>query len=176
MDHFSTSTFDGYYDAYGDQIFRYFFVRLKDRREALDLTQDVFLRLWEYLKEHEVEYPKAFLFRAAHNAYVNALRSRKRTFSLESLIEEYDFDLATEEHERVGIAYDGAKLMILAEALPEDYRDILFLHYVDDLSIGEIAKHLRESENTVSVRLHRARKMLAKKVKDQENQSDALSL
>ena len=147
------------YDTYSDQVFRYIFLRVKNREDALDLTQYVFTRFFEYLKKKEVEHPKAFLFPQAHNAIANHWRAKKNTLSLDSMMEE-GFDVDAEVHQRLGISIDTAQAMSIVSELPDTYQDVLVLHFIEELSISEIAQLKEEHENTISVRLHRARKML----------------
>ena len=50
--------------------------------------------------------------------------------------------------------------MELIKKLPQEYRDVLFMKYVSDLSLGEIADIVGEKENTIAVRIHRGIKKL----------------
>lgn len=147
------------YDTYSDQVFRYVFLRVKNREDALDLTQYVFTRFFEYIKKKEVEYPKAFLFRQAHNAIANHWRAKKNTLSLDAMTDE-GFDVASGEHVKLGVSLDVAQAMAIVSELPDIYQDVLVLHYIEELDIGAIAELKDEHENTISVRLHRAKKML----------------
>lgn len=153
------------HNTYSDQLFRYIFLRVKDRDDALDLTQYVFTRFFEYSKKTDIEYPKAFLFRQAHNAIANHWRDKRKNLSLEAMTEE-GFDIASSDHARLGVSIDVAKAMALLNELPDIYQDVLTLYYVEELSINEIATMTDEHHNTISVRLHRAKKMLENKLKE----------
>ncbi len=153
------------HNTYSDQLFRYIFLRVKDRDDALDLTQYVFTRFYEYSKKTDVEYPKAFLFRQAHNAIANHWRAKKHNLSLEKMAEE-GFDIASSEHVRLGVSIDVAQAIAIMNELPDIYQDVLTLHYIEELSIDEISTMKEEHKNTISVRLHRAKKMLEKKLKE----------
>ena len=50
---------------------------------------------------------------------------------------------------------DGKKAMEYINRLPSEYKDVLFMRFVDDLTIAEIADVTHESKNTVTVRIHR---------------------
>ena len=56
--------------------------------------------------------------------------------------------------------FDGSRALQMIRQLPDLYREVLTMRYVDDLSIHEIAASIEESENVVSVRLHRGLKKL----------------
>lgn len=153
--------FNAVYDEYADAIFRHMYLRISDRERALELMQEVFSRFWQRLCTGvQIEHPKAFLYRSAHNAVVNELRDRKKIASLESLMEE-GFDVMYE-------AADAEQLSLQKEiveklhALEEPYKESLVLRYVDGLAVKEIAALLEESENTISVRLKRGVEKLRK--------------
>lgn len=149
--------FNKEYTAYGDAIFRYCFIQTRDRAVALDLTQDVFVKFWEYLAQgKDIEYTKAFLYRSAHNRVIDYRRKKKES-SLDQLQEEDNFDPSdTEQTEKVINQHDGTKVRMLLDELPENYRAVLTMKYVDDLSLDEIVAITEETKNTVSVRIHRA--------------------
>jgi RNA polymerase sigma-70 factor (ECF subfamily) len=131
--------FNTEYAAYSDAIFRYCFIQTRDRAVALDLTQDVFIKFWEYLAQgKDIEYTKAFL-------------------SLDQLQEDDNFDPSdSEQTEKAINQHDGAKVRMLLDELPEAYRAVLTMKYVDDLTLDEIVAITEETKNTVSVRIHRA--------------------
>ncbi|OGI69819.1 hypothetical protein A3A09_03460 [Candidatus Nomurabacteria bacterium RIFCSPLOWO2_01_FULL_42_20] len=149
------------YDEFSDAIFRYCYIQTSDRDIARDLTQDTFMKAWEYLVnvEHtrkKIEYMKAFLYKIATNLIIDYRRKKKPTVSLETLMEE-GFDVGTPEkaQEKHEIVFEGEEAIKTLSQLDEKYRDVLTMRYVDDLSIKEIAEITGETENNVSVRIHR---------------------
>ena len=69
---------------------------------------------------------------------------------------ETGFDVGFDERGNLERLLDGKEVMKLIEAIPEMYRDALIMRYVDDLSVQEIAEITGETENNISVRIHRA--------------------
>ena len=62
-----------------DPLFRHTYFRVSDRDIARDITQESFLRMWEYLSVgNEVDNPKAFLFRVAGNLVIEPLPQEER--------------------------------------------------------------------------------------------------
>jgi RNA polymerase sigma-70 factor (ECF subfamily) len=127
----------------------------------LDLTQETFLRVWKYNENGgEIEDVKAFLYRTLNNLVVDEYR-KKKTVSLDSLLEEDgvsegDFDdLISNDRSSFEQAIDAKRALVILERLPEKYRTALTLRYVDGLSPKEIAEITNETENVVSVRIHR---------------------
>lgn len=147
------------YEKYADAIFRHCFFRLMDRDRARDLTQDVFLRTWEYIgKGTKVENMKAFLYRVANNLIVDSVR-KKTAVSLDFL-HEHGFDPSDKSHHATGIRSEMHEVLRHLESIDVQYRDVVLLRFVDGMGPKEIAEVLEESENTVSVRLNRAIKKI----------------
>ena len=148
--------FQKIYEEYADGIFRYCYFQVSERERAKDLTQDTFIKFWEYVSAgNEVEHNKSFLYRIATNTIID-YRRKNKAISLEKITEE-GFDLADERDEgkEKEILFEGEQAVRAVAELPEKYRDVLMLRYVDDFSIKEIAEISGEKENNVSVRIHR---------------------
>ena len=145
------------YEQFADAIFRHCFFRTSDRELALDLSQETFTRAWTYIAEGgEVENMRAFLYRVANNLVVDGFR-KKKTSSLDKLQEE-GFDPADTSIASAGISLDVRQALGVLEAIDPSYREVVTLRYIDDLSIAEIAELLQQSENVISVRIHRGLK------------------
>ncbi len=157
------------YEDWNDAIFRYCFNQTSNREVALDLASETFTKTWEYLvRGNTVEQWKPFLYRSATNAIID-YRRKKKAVSLDSMMEE-GYDHVGEaapmgDHEQT---FDAEKAMKVVGELPEKYRDVLMLRYVDDLSISEIAEVTGETENNVSVRIHRGLEKIEEILKPKE--------
>lgn len=148
------------YDNYVDDIFRYMMFRLRNKEKALDLTQEVFVRMWQsYLsKGKEIEFPKSLLYKIAHNILVNSYERDKHHDSLDDLSED-GFEV---EDKTQKTSFEVKDLKDALEKLPDKYSDLIVLRYIEGFSIKEIAEMYDESENVMSVRLHRAIDQLKK--------------
>jgi len=148
--------FEELYDEYGDAIFRHLYFRLGDRDRAKELTQDVFMRAWQYVSQGKtIEYERAWLYRSAHNAFVNEIRTKKQSQSFDALVEGVGFDIPDETADTSEQA-NHRELLHYLDQLKESYRQVLIMRYIDNLSIIEIAKLLGESETNISMRIKRA--------------------
>lgn len=149
------------YDEYADAIFRHCFFRVFNRELARDMTQETFFKTWDYMRAgNRLDNPKAFLYRVATNLVIDHARRRKEA-SLDDL-KEKGFDPVIEDEgtgRRADIFEKEAVLRAL-ETLPQQYRDVVALRYIDDLTPREIALVLDLSVNNVSVRIHRGVEML----------------
>lgn len=156
------------FDDYADQLFRHCFFRVSDRERALELVQDAFMKSWEYLSRgEEVRQFRPFLYRVLNNLIIDEYR-KKKDVSLDAMLEQNDMSLDQIDELGEG-SFDDAVARLDAKllqeklsALPQPYQESVTLRYVDGLSPKEIASYLEESENVVSVRIHRGLKMLRK--------------
>lgn len=130
-----------------------------DRTLADDLGQEVFLRAYRGLAGFEGRARfSTWLYRIAYNVYLN---HRNRAKQLVSLPEDYERVAAAPEGEQSPGLYDIRNDLRAAIAtLPERYRAVVVLYYLEDVSYPEIAEMLEMPLGTVKTHLHRARKEL----------------
>lgn len=166
--------FLGAFDEYADALFRHASFRLSNQERAKDLTQETFIKAWEYLRGGgRIRSWKSFLYRILNNLIIDEYRRRKSE-SLEALAERDPIGVAAylaadgraEKEERLDEELLMKKIRALILALPEKQRTVLTLRYIDGFSLGEIAAALGTSENIVSVRIHRAVQRLKKSCKN----------
>ena len=151
--------FESVYDEYSDAVFRRCFFKTSDREVAKDITQESFVRLWEYFESDEkVENAKALLFRITNNLIIDHYR-KKDSSSLDRMQED-GFDPSGEDHEHIFHATDVEYAMQIINELPDIYREAVILRYVEEMQPREIAEIIGENENVISVRIHRGLKKI----------------
>lgn len=145
------------YERHVDAIFRYVFYRVGSRREAEDLTEQVFLKGWENINGFRVEAPfQAWLYRIAHNTVVD--HYRKRRVASEP-IDEAAIPAGNPGTEDQLIAKEqAAQLAGVIRRLSPLQQHVLVLRFVNGLSAEEIGQILNRSAGTVRVLQHRALK------------------
>ena len=138
-------------EKYADMIYRIAYQKVLNRYDAEDIVQDVFVKLLSsksYFRDEE--HIKAWLIRVTINLCINYNKSlaRQKTVSVEQL----------------DIPFTQQETGVLEELylLPEDERNILYLYYYEGYKIREIAKILRQKQNTINSKLTRARNKLKK--------------
>lgn len=156
---------DGEADAFGElyerhvqTIFRFVYVRLDDRRDAEDLTEEVFLRVWQSLpnyREQGVPF-LAFLFRIARNAVIDFYRSSKSSAHQESIEDNPLQDLRSDPGEQAITNLEHQELRRILDTMREDYRMVLVLRFLSELSPEETAQVMGRSTGAVRVLQHRA--------------------
>lgn len=156
------------YDEYSQSIYRYIYFKVSDQHIAEDLTGNVFLKCWEYIKDDKkkVDNIRSFLYSVAHNLVIDYYRSKKETVDLasaEQLKDETKLPLDLQ----ISANQATQKLIKSLATLPDDYNDIITLHYIEEYSVREIAQILGKKENNIRVILHRALKSLKEKYKDE---------
>lgn len=162
-----------HYDQFADAIFRYIAIQISDRERAKELAQDVFMKAWEYITENgEIRQMKAFLFHLSRNIVIDEWRRKYRSnLSIEDLTDKgVDFWDENEPSaiEKISNEGDHKEILGLVGNLPATYREPILLRYVEDLSIKEISKILKTTENSVSVRIHRGLERIKKSMEDKE--------
>jgi len=142
------------YEKYGDAIFRHCCFKVSDRELALDLAQETFKRVWlEIARGTQIVNMRAFLYKVANNLAVDEYR-KKKVSSLEAATEG-GVQFASNKDKDIGKIIDAKTVFSKAEQLDEIYREAVLLRYAEELSVKEIAEIAGESENVISVRIHR---------------------
>ncbi len=148
------NTFLNAYEDYADAIFRHCYFRLSDRERAKELMQETFVKAWDYLaKGEKIDNLRALLYRIATNLVIDDMRKRKE-YSLDAL-QEKGFNPGISEDEELHIKIESDKAKEMIEKLPEKYRQVVTMRYIDELSPKEIAQITKETENSVSVKINR---------------------
>jgi len=160
----SEDDFKKVYDSLSDAVFRFCLSRISDREQALDITQETFLRFWNELSKNKpIKNRQAFLFTVARNLIIDSYR-KKKSLSLESVLT-HD---AEDKHESLAFdahieAYAEAENLVRhINALDDIYRDAVYLRCVEEMKPKDIAVVIGQSVNVVSVRISRGLSLLRK--------------
>jgi RNA polymerase sigma-70 factor (ECF subfamily) len=137
---------------YGPVIYHRCRMILGDAAAAQDATQETFLRVQRHLEKiPEADEALAYIYRIATNYCLNELRNQKhRAEPMAELPEASPESSETSFEERVADRQLAAHLMA---GVPAHLRTPAFLHYVDGLDQGEVARVLNVSRRTVVSRL-----------------------
>ncbi|TVQ86529.1 MAG: RNA polymerase sigma factor [Deltaproteobacteria bacterium] len=145
---------------YRDRIYNHAAYILKDHAEAVDVTQEVFIKAMRERRFFDPGFKmKAWLFRVTSNMCFNMVRDRKRR---RGLLEKHPPPRSIAANQ-VEVVYADERQQQIGEAiqtLTENHREILELRYYGDLSYAEIADALGIKLGTVMSRLSRARNKL----------------
>jgi RNA polymerase sigma-70 factor (ECF subfamily) len=168
--------FQGIYDTYHAKIRRYL-ASLIGEADAEDVTQEVFLKVNAALEDFRGDSSlSTWIYRIATNAATDHLRSAHPSRHAEDLrpVDDPEEDIAIEANipslDRQLIRKEMNECIRgIVEGLPRNYRTVLILSDLEELSNNEIAGVLNISLETVKIRLHRARARLKEELKNQCN-------
>jgi RNA polymerase sigma-70 factor (ECF subfamily) len=147
---------------------------IKNRQDAEDITQEVFIKVWRNLKKFDENKKfKAWIFQIAKNAALDFLKKKKEilfsefeneqgeNFFIKKLVN--PSPLPNEILEKTEISQ---KLASIINELPKKYRIVLILHYNDHFTFKEISEILGEPLNTIKSRHQRTILILKKRLRD----------
>lgn len=130
---------------------------LSDEDEAMDVCQDVFVKLLEHRETLHDRYPSSLLYRIATNLRLNRIRDRRRRRTTGD--DELLYRIASAE-EPGGLAEARLLLERLFGRHPESSRVIATLHYLDGLTLEQVADEVGLSVSGVRKRLRSLRHTL----------------
>lgn len=143
-------------EKYSNMIRRLCMIHLKNCADTEDIFQNVFLKyvLSSVTFESE-EHERAWFIRVTVNACKDLLKSffRSRTVSLDELLEQ-----------PAALSEDNREVLEAVLALPEKYKDVVYLHYYEEYTAPEISKILGKNVNSVYTLLNRSRQILKEKL------------
>ena len=146
-------------DRYADMVYRLAVSQVRNRTDADDIFQEVFVRLVRHVKDlQDMEHAKAWLIRVTINCTKKHFGQywNKNVFPIEETEEVPKREEGFEQAEK---KIDNPVMQAVSK-LPPKYRGCVHLFYFEELSVKEIAKMTGQKESTVKSQLHRAREML----------------
>lgn len=141
-----------YYTRYGPMVLRRCRQLLRDEEKALDAMQEVFTKLMISQKRLKGTYPSSLLFRISTNVCLNMIRGQKSLRSIDSDSEDFLIELASYD--------DGEDRMVVRDMLDRLFqkekpstREIATLHFVDGMTLQEVANEVGLSLSGVRKRI-----------------------
>lgn len=166
------------FDEYNDALFRHAFIRVSNRDKAIDLVHDTFTKVWVYIRSgHQIDSYRSFLYKVLNNLIIDEYRKRKE-MSLDALLEAEGVDegafsdLSEDTVEALAATIDGRKAFEMLGHLPDIYREVITLRFVDGLGPKEIGELVEESENVISVRIHRGLRLLRDQIEKENDKAE----
>ena len=162
------SIFNAVVSAESDAIFRFCMIHVSDREQALEITQETFLRLWKKIQERtKIENARAFLYKVSHNLIIDWYRKKKAVPLLKSHSDDDSEETIepadeTTSHLSLEMGAEGRYLLDNIQKLQPLHRQAVYLRYVEGLSPPDIGDILGIQTNAASVRVHRGLRELQK--------------
>jgi RNA polymerase sigma-70 factor (ECF subfamily) len=171
----SDKSFEVLLNRHREKIFTSIYLFTKDRDQAEDIFQDVFIKIIDTLRRGKYNHEGKFLqwaLRISYNMCVDNFRRSKRktkvsateTFDIFDVLESKDDNMET----RMIKNQTNDKLRYLVDQLPEEQREVVILRHYADMSFKEISQLTRVSINTALGRMRYALINMRKMVGDKE--------
>lgn len=144
---------------YRKRVFSFAFYSLRNREDAEDITQDVFIKLWQHWRKIDHDRVGAWLMQVVRNSVVDHARRHKNDWQRVNTAENLGDRVAQEDPEPEFQEF-RQHLETAISSLNEPYRSILIMRDVQGLSYQEIEQSLDLNQSQVKVYLYRARRQL----------------
>lgn len=155
-----------FYDLYVTRIYRFVYFKVNSTADAQDITSEVFLKLWQFVKEGKnIRNLNALVYMIARNSVIDFYRQKAGQVE-EAISEDHD-NIADDEKDLLRQQIMDSELNAVLKGmdhLKDEYKEIIVLKYLDELSPKEIAQVLNKSNGAVRVLLHRAVKALKENI------------
>ena len=150
------------YDQFIKRMFKFVRLKIQNQQEAEDIVQEVFVKAYKgigTLKIKDLNF-SAWLYRVASNTVNDHFRKKYRTPDITPIDETFDVADTYSLQEEVTIASDLEIVRTGLKKLPPQYREVLELRFVQDLTLDECAAALHKSNLSVRLTQFRALKKL----------------
>ncbi|PEF73607.1 RNA polymerase subunit sigma [Bacillus pseudomycoides] len=156
--------------TYRHYIFQVIFAILRHEEDAQDITQEVFVKIHASLPNYQFRGLKTWMARIATNHAIDYKRKKEREKVELSLSNETQEDIKSSHNIEASLLRKEKKLLIAQKLkeLPENYRDVVLAHYLEEKSYQEIATQQNAEVKTVEMKLYRARKWIKKHWKEED--------
>jgi RNA polymerase sigma factor (sigma-70 family) len=152
-----------------DKVFGYAFYLLRNREDAEDVTQEVFIALWRHWTDVDPKKMEAWIMRSTRNRCIDVIRKRQSPLSRVQDINWENAAFSGNEAEsplaQMELTETQDSVLNMLYTLPEKIQSILLLHYFQDMKLTAIGDVMDVNLNTIKVTLHRGRKMLKEALK-----------
>lgn len=161
-------------EIYKNSIYQLCFRMLGNRHEAEDMAQEAFIRAYVNINSFNQDLKfSTWLFRIATNLCIDRIRKKKPDYYLDAEVSgtdgltmysqlESDSPLPEKELESLELQETVQKEIM---KLPEKYRSVIVLKYIEELSLNEISEILDMPLGTVKTRIHRGREALRQQLR-----------
>ena len=148
-------------EQHRQRVYSFAHYSLRAREDAEDVTQEVFIKLWQHWSKIDHGKLVGWLMRVAHNAVIDKVRkARTGDSQLDGYAEVDEQGESIDPGAEIDREEFRQQLQIAIQALEEPFRSIVILRDIQGLSYADIQECLEMSESQVKVYLHRSRRKL----------------
>jgi RNA polymerase sigma-70 factor, ECF subfamily len=152
-------------NLYKNRIYSYAFYMMRNRMDADDVTQEVFIRIWKNMGVFNMASAKSWIMKTTHNLCLDYLRSRKISVERNKFMDEevedeieiyYNYSPYDSAH--AGFLQEDIKAAVMN--LPGNLKSVFVMYEIQGFKYADISRTLDIPLNSVKVYLMRARKKL----------------
>ncbi|WP_428910431.1 RNA polymerase sigma factor SigW [Niallia sp. Krafla_26] len=160
-------------EMYKDKVFQISYRILGNRHEAEDIAQEAFVRAYVNIRSYNSDYKfSTWLFRITTNLCIDRIRKKKPDYYLDAEVAGTEgLTMYSQIPSSTRLPEDDVESLELQDTiqkeimkLPEKYRSVIVLKYIEELSLNEISEILEMPLGTVKTRIHRGREALRKRL------------
>lgn len=159
-----------------DYIYNYALYMMKNRMDADDITQEVFIKIWKNIDNFNIKASKSWIMKTTHNLCIDYLRKNQKTLKREVDIEGKmnlsDTGTLTDTEVNVRKSFIKSRIEEGINNLPENLKSVFVLYELHGFKYQEISETLSMPLNSVKVYLLRARKQLQEELRDYKNENN----
>jgi RNA polymerase sigma-70 factor (ECF subfamily) len=161
-------------EIYKDKVFQLAYRMLGNRHEAEDIAQEAFIRAYVNIQSYNINLKfSTWLYRIATNLCIDRIRKKKPDYYLDAevagteglnMYSQIPSNIPLPEADVESLELQ-ATIQRAISKLPEKYRSVIVLKYIEELSLNEISEILEMPLGTVKTRIHRGREALRKQLR-----------
>lgn len=161
---------------YNKRIYTYVYRMVRNEETAVELTQDFFLKIYNALNKYNYKFKfTTWAYRICYNLVVDHIR--KNSYSIDSLesdsvnekrMVDNDNYIKADYESRLENEQIADYLWKVVDTIPEKYRELILLRYIDNMKYEEIAKITDIPVGTVKNRIFKAKEILRREMEENE--------
>lgn len=166
--------FESLFERYYNAIFNYVNAQLNDYESSREITQDTFLKIWNYRGkvDYESTIIKSYLYTTARNNLIDFVRKKQRQGNEKISIEQSDIDIPNQKEKHFDENLAKQAILNALKKLKPKAQKIFMLNKFEGYTYQEIADHLDISKRAVEDNIARAMLKLRSLLKDKRNLLD----
>ena len=148
-------------EQHRQRVYSFAYYSLRAKEDAEDVTQEVFIKLWQHWQKVDHGKLGAWLMRVARNAVIDHVRKqRPAQANLDHYADVDDQAGRSDEASEIDRQIFKDQLQLAIKSLDDPFRSIVVMRDVQGLNYADIQASLSISESQVKVYLHRGRRKL----------------
>lgn len=156
--------FEVLYDRWNKKIYNYLLTIVNyNKEDASNLLSEVFIKIYEYNKQKNIETFKSFIYRTARNQAIDRIKTRKSEQQSqfdEEFINNIQDNVDVEQKAKLSIEYKQNLLQKFINQLEQLQKEVLHLYFFEEKSYDEIADILWSNKNSIWTIIFKAKKNL----------------